>query len=84
VKVGIFLLVLKTLKKYRPLKRSGNSLHTSCGARKFMVLENFWKVVSLLATCRKTKQGGDEGGERRTWEDVLSHLFPLFIIHFKK
>jgi hypothetical protein len=26
--------------------------------------ENSWDVISLLATCHK--QGGDEGGERRT------------------
>jgi hypothetical protein len=42
------------------------------------VPEKFWKVVFLLAMCRKGKQGGDEGGERRTEEGGLSQLFPLF------
>jgi hypothetical protein len=36
VKVGLFLVVLKSLKSCRPLKRSENTLHMSCGARKFL------------------------------------------------
>jgi hypothetical protein len=41
-----------------------------------MVPENLLEVVSLLATCRKGKQGEDEGEERRQWK-----LFP-FILRF--
>jgi hypothetical protein len=27
--------------------------------------ENLWKMVSLLTMCRKGKQGGDDGRERK-------------------
>jgi 3-dehydroquinate dehydratase len=43
-----------------------------------VVQENPWKVVSLLATCRKKKQGGDEG-EREDGEGLgCVSFFPLF------
>jgi hypothetical protein len=41
-----------------------------------MVLENSQGVVSLLATYRKGKQGGDE--EHKDREGGLSHFFLLF------
>jgi hypothetical protein len=50
----------------------------SKGKRCAMVPENSYKLISLLATCRKGKQHGDEGGEKEKEGWVVS-VFPSFI-----
>jgi hypothetical protein len=54
--------------------REGKTTRSARDKWRAVVPENPWEVVSLLATCRKGKQGGD-GEEREDW--VVS-VFPFF------
>jgi hypothetical protein len=58
------LLLTEIVKKKADL-REGKATRSARDKWRVVVPENPWKVVSLLATCRKGKQGGDGGGERR-------------------
>jgi hypothetical protein len=78
-RIGFFLdwLISKSLKKAG--LREGKTTRSACNKWRAVVLENLWEVVSLLVTCRKGKQGGEEGGERRAG---LCQFFPFFVDSF--
>jgi hypothetical protein len=45
--------------------RKGKVTRSARDKWRVVVAENPWEVIFLLATCRKGKHGGDDGGERR-------------------
>jgi hypothetical protein len=72
-----YKLKAKSLKKEKPSRREGQTApHVTIGTLSYQ------EVVSLLATCHKRKQGGDEERREKDGKGVLSQFFPLFLYPF--